>query len=124
VQHHTWVSVLGLDLAFRFDPLAWIMTLVVSGVGAAIVIYCAFYFPPNAAGKARFAATFTFFGGSMLGLVWSNHALMIYTFWELTSVFSFLLIGHHYRSRAARAAARQAFVVTTFGSLAMFGGFM
>lgn len=124
VQHHTWVSVLGLDLAFRFDPLAWIMTLVVSGVGAAIVIYCAFYFPPNAAGRARFAATFTFFGGSMLGLVWSNHALMIYTFWELTSVFSFLLIGHHYRSRAARAAARQAFVVTTFGSLAMFGGFM
>lgn len=120
----SWVSDLGLELSFRLDPLAWVMTLVVAGVGAAIVVYCAFYFPPNAAGRARFAAIFTWFGGSMLALVWANHTLIIYTAWELTSVFSFLLIGHHYRSRAARAAARQAFVVTTFGSLTMFGGFM
>lgn len=118
-----WISGLNLTLSFRLDGLAWLMSLIVTGIGALVMIYASRYFPENAAGLPRFNAVFAGFAAAMYGLVTANHLMMVYLFWEMTTILSFLLIGHHYDRRTARAAARQAIHVTSIGSLAMFAGF-
>ncbi len=58
----------------------------------------------------------------MTGLVLADDLVQLYVFWELTTVFSYLLIGYDSHKRSARRAATQALVVTTFGGLAMLVG--
>ncbi|GIE81827.1 hypothetical protein Aph02nite_77770 [Actinoplanes philippinensis] len=119
---HPWVPDLGLSLAFRVDTLSWLLMLLVGGVGALVLAYCARYFAPGTPGLGRFAAVFVGFAGAMLGLVASDDLLLMYVFWELTTVFSYLLIGHSGTARPNRRAALQALIVTTAGGLAMLVG--
>ena len=70
----------------------------------------------------RFAGQLTAFAGSMLGLVLADDLLLLYVFWELTTVFSYLLIGGSGTRLAARRAASQALILTTAGGLAMLVG--
>lgn len=119
-----WVGELNLSVVFRLDPLSWLMTLIVSGIGTLVMIYASRYFSDASDGLGRFSAIFTGFAAAMLGLVTADHLMVIYLFWELTTVFSYLLIGHHYDRRVARAAARQSIQVTGLGGLAMFAGFV
>ena len=121
-EEWAWVPQLGLDLTFRLDHLSWVMSLIVTGVGAAVLFYCSRYFSASASGMGRFAGIFVAFAGAMLGLVTTDNTLALYLFWELTSVFSFLLIGFNYEKRSSRRAAGQAFITTTFGGLAMLVG--
>ncbi|WP_029431167.1 Na+/H+ antiporter subunit A [Blastococcus sp. URHD0036] len=118
----SWVPALDLDLAFRLDALALLFAALVTGVGALVLVYCARYFAADEEGNARFAGTMVAFAGSMLGLVLADDMLLLYVFWELTTVFSFLLIGGSGRRLAARRAATQALVLTTAGGLAMLVG--
>jgi multicomponent Na+:H+ antiporter subunit A len=122
VEVYPWVGQLGLDLAFRMTTLSWLMVLLVGGVGALALAYCRHYFRADDAGLGRFAATFVAFAGAMFGLVGSDNLIVLYVFWELTTVLSYLLIGHDAASRAGRTAAIQALVVTTLGGLAMLVG--
>ncbi|MGV0801146.1 proton-conducting transporter membrane subunit, partial [Mycolicibacterium elephantis] len=69
-----------------------------------------------------FAAEMVAFSGTMFGLVVSDNMLVLYVFWELTSVLSFLLVGHYAERATSRRAATQALLVTTFGGLAMLVG--
>ncbi|MEW1960196.1 Na+/H+ antiporter subunit A [Kineococcus sp. NPDC059986] len=117
-----WVPSLGAELAFRLDPLSWVLTLLVGGVGALVLFYCGSYFHAKDPGSARFAAVLTAFTGAMTGLVLADDLVQLYVFWELTTVFSYLLIGYDAHKRSARRAATQALVVTTFGGLAMLVG--
>ena len=119
-----WVPALGLDLAFALGSLQWVMVLVVSGAGALVLLYCTWYFPDDEGGLTAFAGHFVAFAGAMLGLVLADDLLLLYVFWELTTVFSYLLIGHRPDKRASRAAGMQALIVTTFGGLAMLVGFL
>ncbi|MFP5348051.1 MAG: Na+/H+ antiporter subunit A [Actinomycetes bacterium] len=121
-EHVTWVPSLGMQLTFRADTLSWLMVLVVGAVGALVLGYCAQYFEDDEPALGRFAASLTAFAGAMLGLVTSDDMLVLYVFWELTTVLSYLLIGHDAEKRASRAAATQALVVTTAGGLAMLVG--
>ncbi|ROO58864.1 multisubunit sodium/proton antiporter MrpA subunit /multisubunit sodium/proton antiporter MrpB subunit [Micromonospora sp. Llam0] len=123
-ETYRWVPQLGLDLAFRVGTLSWLMVLLVGGVGALVLIYCARYFAPGEPGLGRFTANFVGFAGAMLGLVLADDLILLYVFWELTTVFSYLLIGHHPEKRASRRAAAQALIVTTLGGLAMLVGFI
>ena len=123
-QTVTWVPALQLDLAFRLDTLSWLMTLIVGGVGALVLVACTAYFSAHASSLGRFAGLFVAFAGAMLGLVQTDNTLMLYVFWELTTVISFLLIGHYHDRQSSRRAAMQALVLTTFGGLAMLGGFV
>ncbi|MHB1288860.1 Na+/H+ antiporter subunit A [Georgenia sp.] len=118
----SWVPALNIDLAFRLDVLAWLMVLVVGTVGALVLVYCAAYFSATARGLGRFGGVFVAFAGAMLGLVSTDNSLMLYVFWELTTIFSFLLIGHYHDRQSSRRAAMQAIIVTTVGGLAMLGG--
>lgn len=117
-----WAPQLGLDLVFRIDALSWLMALIVSGVGALVLVYTTRYFSASAAGLGRFAGAFVSFAGAMLGLVTTDNTLAMYMFWELTTVFSFILIGHSHVLASSRRAAQQALIVTASGGLAMLGG--
>lgn len=124
VESLTWIPALGLDLAVRLDPLSWLLYLIIQVVGALVLLYCSHYFPARAIGLKRFACVFVAFAGAMTAVVLADHTIGLYIAWEATSLLSFLLIGHHHAKRYARAAARQAFLVTTTGSLAMLAGFV
>ena len=119
-----WVPVLDVDLALAMGTLQWVMALVVTGVGALVLAYCAWYFHDDDEAVGYFAGVFTAFAGAMLGLVLADDLLVMYVFWELTTVFSYLLIGYDPAKRASRSAAMQALLVTTLGGLAMLVGIL
>ena len=122
VESITWIPQLSLNLVFRLDALSFLFALLVTGAGALILIYCRNYFEDTEDGLARFGSVFVGFTVSMLGLVLSDNVFLLFIFWEATTVFSFLLIGHSQRQRTARSAALQALIVTTLGGLAMLVG--
>ncbi|MBW4700948.1 MULTISPECIES: Na+/H+ antiporter subunit A [unclassified Micromonospora] len=124
VETWPWVPRIGLELALRMGTLSWLMVVLVGGVGALVLAYSARYFRSDDPGLGRFASVFVAFAGSMLGLVVSDDLLLLYVFWELTTVFSYLLIGYDPAKRASRRAAMQALLVTTLGGLAMLAGFV
>ena len=123
-EQYSWVPDLELGLTLRADALSWVMLLVVAGVGALVMIYCAAYFRDNELGLGRFASVLTAFAGSMVGLVTADDVLVFYVFWELTTICSYLLIGHLAESKESRRAAMQAIIVTTAGGLAMLVGLL
>lgn len=117
----SWVPGLDLAVALRLDALALLMLVLVSGVGTLIFVYCAFYAEHDST-LLRFVATLTTFAGAMVGLVLADDVILLYVFWELTTITSYLLVGLDDHSRQARRAALQALLVTTFGGLAMLVG--
>ncbi|WP_346773385.1 Na+/H+ antiporter subunit A [Leucobacter chromiireducens] len=119
-----WVPQLDLTLTFRLDTLSLLFALLVTGAGALVLVYCARYFDEGEAGLPRFASVFMGFATSMLGLVLADDVFLLFVFWEGTTIFSFLLIGHVTRLRTSNAAALQALIVTTLGGLAMLVGFV
>jgi multicomponent Na+:H+ antiporter subunit A len=119
-----WAPALGLEFSFRLDALALAMIVLVSGVGAVILVYCVGYFGRDAPEATRSAALLLAFAGAMLGLVLADDLFTLYVFWELTSVASFLLVGQSGEARDARRAAVQALLVTVLGGLAMLLGFV
>jgi multicomponent Na+:H+ antiporter subunit A len=119
-----WVPELGLSLDLRLDGLAMTMSLVVAGIGVLVLVYAAAYFRPGTPDLGRLAGLLVLFAGAMLGLVQADHLLLLYTFWELTSVASYLLIGNRHGDPTARAAALQALLTTGAGGLAMLAGFV
>ena len=121
-----WVPELSMNFTLRFDSLAAIMSVLVLGIGALVIFYCADYFHHHDGHIEKrlpsFAAELVAFSGAMFGLVTSDNMLMLYVFWELTTVLSFLLVGHYAERATSRRAATQALLVTTFGGLAMLVG--
>lgn len=117
-----WASAVSMDLDMRFDSLSAVMCLLVLGIGSLILLYCARYFQDDEPRLGIFAAEMVAFAGAMFGLVTSDNMLVLYTFWELTTVLSFLLVGHYAERASSRRAATQALLVTTAGGLAMLVG--
>ena len=117
-----WIPAFELNLSFRLDELAWLMSLLILGVGALVLAYCARYFKSDDAGLGGFGAQLLAFAGVMFGLVTADNLILLFVFWELTTILSFLLIGYARKRIAARRAALQALIVTTFGGLAMLVG--
>lgn len=124
VEHVKWIPQLQLDITLRLDPLSALFALLVTGAGALVLLYCSSYFDRGDLAVPRFAGVFMGFATSMLGLVLADNLYVLFIFWEATTVFSFLLIGHVLRLRTANAAALQALMITTFGGLAMLVGFV
>jgi len=122
VERLPWIPQLGVALSFRMDTLAWVLALVVTGVGALVLAYCARYFSADEPGLGRFAGCLLGFAGTMYGLVAADDIVVMFIFWEITSVLSYLLIGHNVDRRESRGAALQALIVTTFGGLVMLVG--
>ncbi|MET0908288.1 MAG: proton-conducting transporter membrane subunit, partial [Ilumatobacteraceae bacterium] len=123
-QSVEWVPALGMNLDLRLDGFAALMVALVAGIGVAVYGYAAAYFPAGRVDLGRLVALLTFFAGSMLGLVLADNLIVLYGFWELTAITSFLLIGNTHTDGRARAAALQALLVTSAGALAMLAGFV
>lgn len=117
-----WAPDFSLRLGLYMDGLGLVMTLIAAGVGALILVYCARYFNDSEPGLGRFAGVFVAFAGAMLGLVLADDLIQLFVYWELTTVFSYLLIGHSTELKESRRAAMTALTVTTFGGLAMLVG--
>ena len=116
-----WVPEMGLDLVLRMDGFAWMFCLLITGIGMLVVMYARYYMAPGDP-LARFLAFLLAFMGAMLGVVLSGNLLLLVFFWELTSLFSFLLIGYWHQNAAARDGARMALTVTGTGGLALLTG--
>jgi multicomponent Na+:H+ antiporter subunit A len=119
-----WIGALGLTVDLRLNGLAATMSLIISVVGVGVLVYAACYFAPDARDLGRLAGLLVLFGGAMLGLVWADHVVVLYTCWELTSITSFLLIGNRHTQARARAAALHALLVTSAGGLALLAGLL
>lgn len=118
-----WVPSLDVGLTFYLDGLSLLFALLVSGIGALVVIYAGGYLKGQPR-LPRFYTIVLMFMASMLGVVLAGNLLTIFVFWELTGVTSYLLIGMDHDRAKARAAARQALLVTTAGGLALMAGML
>ncbi|MGI9053302.1 MAG: hydrogen gas-evolving membrane-bound hydrogenase subunit E [Ilumatobacteraceae bacterium] len=116
-----WVPQLGLALDLRVDGFSALMLVLVAGIGVLVVAYSGRYFQRL---PRRLLGLLVLFAGAMTGVVVADNLLVLYGFWELTSITSFLLIGDDHRRVEARAAALHALLVTGAGSLAMLAGFI
>ncbi|GAA3637191.1 Na+/H+ antiporter subunit A [Microbacterium awajiense] len=121
-ESYDWIPPLGIELSMRMDTLSWVMTLIVTGVGALVLIYCRWYFGGKREPIGQFAAVLLAFAGAMYGLVLTDDLVVLVMLWEVTSVLSYLLIGYYNRRAASRRAALQALLVTTLGGLVMLIG--
>ncbi len=121
-----WIDlrpVLYVPLGFVLDDLTKTMLLLVTGVGALIHVYSLGYMR-NDAGKARYFAALSFFMFSMLGIVVSSNFVMMFIFWELVGVSSYLLIGHWFERDAAAEAAKKAFLTNRIGDFGFMLGIL
>lgn len=121
-ESFAWIPGLDVELSMRMDTLSWVLALIVTGVGALVLVYCRWYFAGKQAGLGQFAAVLLAFAGAMYGLVLTDDIVMLVMFWEITSVLSYLLIGFYHARGASRRAALQALLVTTLGGLVMLIG--
>jgi len=116
-----WIPGLGVDLGFRVDGLALTFLFLITGIGALVVLYAAYYLDPKDSAP-RFFASLMAFMGAMVGVVMADNLILLVVFWELTSLTSFLLIGFWSDDQAARRGARMALTITGLGGLALLGG--
>ena len=121
VERTSWVPALDVSLAFRLDAFGALMVLLVSGIGLLVFAYAGWYFYDRP-DLGRFAMLLCAFSGAMLGLVLADNILLLFVFWELTSVTSYLLIGFEDLKESSRKAALQALMITGLGGLAMLAG--
>lgn len=120
---HAWAPSLGINLSFYIDGLGLLMALLVSGIGTLVVIYAGGYLAGDAQ-IGRFYTLLLLFMGSMLGVVLADNGILIFVFWELTSITSYLLIGFKHNKAESRASALQALLVTGSGGLALLVGML
>lgn len=118
-----WAQNLGVSLNFRADGLGLLFALLISGIGALVAIYANEYLKGDQR-LPRFYAWFFIFMASMLGVVLSDNLILLFVFWELTSLSSYFLIGFNHDEAASRYAALQALLTTGAGGLAMLAGFI
>ncbi|WP_406384580.1 Na+/H+ antiporter subunit A [Streptomyces sp. NBC_01618] len=119
-----WMPAYDVTVDLRLDALAELMVLLAAGIGTLVLLYCASYFTDATLHLAGFAGNLLAFAGAMLALVLADDLISLYVFWELTTVFSYLLIGYDSEQKHSRRCALQALTVTTLGGLAMFVGFL
>ncbi len=120
---YPWVPSLNVRFSWLIDGLSLTFALLISGIGTLIVLYAGGYLKGHPQ-QGRFLAFLMLFMGAMLGLVVSDGFLMLFVYWELTSITSFLLIGFDHTRQAARRAALQALVVTGGGGLFLLAGLL
>jgi multicomponent Na+:H+ antiporter subunit A len=118
-----WVPALGVDLSFMFDGLSILFALIISIIGFFVTIYAVDYLHGHPQ-TGRFFVFLHAFMLSMLGLVTADNVLAMFVFWELTTIFSYLLIGFEHEAEESRKSARQALLVTGAGGLALLVGFL
>jgi NADH-quinone oxidoreductase subunit L len=126
-QIYTWIASgdFIVELAFRLDPLAAVMILVITGIGSLIHIYSTAYMHEERASEyARYFSYLNLFVFFMLLLVLGANALVMFVGWEGVGLCSYLLIGYYYERKSAADAAKKAFIVNRVGDYAFIIGML
>lgn len=119
----SWMPQYGVDLTLRLDGYSWLFAMIVTTMGALIVLYARYYLSPQDP-VPRFFSFFLAFMGSMLGIVMSGNLIQLAIFWELTSLSSFMLIAYWHHRLDARRGARMSLVITGAGGLCLLAGML
>src|SRR5437763_4985533 len=125
VQNFTWFKFgeQTLRVGFVLDPLAAAMLVMIALVGLCIFIFSVGYMADDR-NFTRFFAYISFFSAAMLGVVISNSLLLLFIFWELVGLASYLLIGFWIHRPSAAEAAKKAFITTRIGDMGFFLGLL
>ncbi|MCM3610060.1 Na+/H+ antiporter subunit A [Planococcus sp. MERTA32b] len=118
-----WLPSIGIDMTVYLDGLSLIMALLITGMGSLVILYSIYYLSSTDS-LPHFYAYLMLFMGAMLGVVLSDNLMVLYVFWELTSISSFLLIAFWYHRKNSRAGAQKSLLITVFGGFAMLAGFL
>lgn len=118
-----WVSAYNLSFSWFYDGLSLTFALLITGIGTLIVLYAGAYMRGKK-GEGAFMGFLLLFMAAMLGLVSSDSFLMLFMYWEATSIASFLLIGFDHERSRARRAALQALIITGGGGLCLLAGLL
>ncbi|WP_105437485.1 monovalent cation/H+ antiporter subunit A [Neorhizobium sp. T25_13] len=119
----TWLPQLGLNFTLRMDGFAWLFSMLITGIGFLVVVYARYYMSEDDP-VPRFFSFLLAFMGAMLGIVISGNVILLSVFWELTSIFSFLLISYWHNNAAARDGARMALTITGIGGFCLLIGLL
>lgn len=117
-----WMPSANLSFDLHLDGLGALFSLIILGMGALVLVYCWGYFDGTRRRLAMFAAQMVGFATAMFGLVAADSFLLMYVFWEITSVLSYLLVSYYAERASSRRAAQQALMVTALGGLSMLMG--
>lgn len=119
-----WIPSLGINFTVYLDGLGLLFALLITGIGALVVLYSIYYLSKEKEALNTFYVYLLMFMGAMLGVVLSDNLIVLYSFWELTSFSSFLLISYWYQREKSRYGAQKSMLITVFGGLAMLAGFV
>jgi multicomponent Na+:H+ antiporter subunit A len=117
-----WIPSLGIDFSLQLDGLSMLFSLLISGIGVLVVLYSIFYLSRTKEALHHFYVYLLLFMGAMLGVVLSDNLIVLYGFWELTSLSSFMLIAYWYNRERSLYGAQKSMLITVFGGLAMLAG--
>lgn len=118
-----WLPSFGINFTTYLDGLSMIFALLITGVGTLVILYSIYYLTERES-LGHFYAYLLLFMGSMLGVVFSDNLMVLYVFWELTSISSFLLIAFWYHRKQSRYGAQKSLLITVSGGVAMLAGFI
>lgn len=118
-----WVPYLNLNFVLRLGGVGLLMSLLITGIGALILLYASSYMHGDPLANRLYAFLYAFMF-AMTGMVLADHLLLLFIFWELTSITSYLLIGFNSSRESARNNALQALLVTGLGGMALLAGFI
>ena len=119
-QQVDWAPALGVNLSLRLDGFSLLFALLITGIGALVVIYAGAYLSNESdAARSRFFTLILLFMTAMLGAVLTDNLVVMFLFWEATSFLSFLLIGFDAASLHGRRSALMSLRVTAGGGLAL-----
>lgn len=119
-----WIPSLGINFTAYVDGLGLLFALLITGIGSLVVLYSIYYLSKVKEALNSFYVYLLMFMGAMLGVVLSDNLLVLYVFWELTSLASFLLIAYWFQREKSRYGALKSMLITVFGGFAMFAGFI
>ncbi|WP_194841556.1 Na+/H+ antiporter subunit A [Sporosarcina obsidiansis] len=118
-----WIPSADVHFSTYLDGLSMIFALLITGIGSLVVLYSIFYLSEREA-IGRFYTYLLLFMGAMLGVVLSDNLIVLYVFWELTSISSFLLIAFWYHRKQSRYGAKKSMLITVTGGIFMLAGFL
>lgn len=119
-----WMPSFGIAFTVLLDGLGLLFALLISGIGSLVVLYSIFYLDKTKEALLPFYAYLLLFMGAMLGVVLSDNLIVLYSFWEITSVSSFLLIAFWHNREKSKYGAFKSLLITVLGGLAMLAGFI
>ena len=119
-----WMPSIDINLDLRLDGLSLMFGLIISLIGVGVFFYATQYLSHSTDNLPRFFIYLLLFMFSMIGIVIANNTILMYVFWELTSISSFLLISYWYNNGESQLGAIQSFMITVFGGLALLTGFI